>query len=385
MILQLLLGVVAAVQVPGQESVAAQARDSTQHQLPRAIRVLGVENDMGRSDRYYTNGISVGSWSDARDDAQPTDVALPRPRRWLASLNAALHSLGEVKPLGFRSGAQWLHLIYTPQVIDTPSPDPTDRPFGGLLAYRMSEQSVRRYRWYLSSLSTTELNLGVTGPLAFAGDVQTGWHQLIAAKTVPRGWGQQLPFEPYVGVGYRFEPALALCFGETRCGPGYLRAEISAPLRAQVGTVFRDAEAGVAVRAGFNTPMIVAPRLGPVLMSVRCANAKARCQSLAPIARSVGSNLVAFALAGVSRTGRSRNYFLQGPELSEGLLQRFRADVPIRMLPYLTDVEAGGGLGWGRIVLIVRRVLRTAEFVGGESQSYWSATLTVPLGSHRTP
>ncbi|WP_160123439.1 lipid A deacylase LpxR family protein [Rhodovarius lipocyclicus] len=144
---------------------------------------LAVENDkfgIG-TDRFYSNGLQM-SWRSA-------SAALPRPLDWTNRQLEALMGPGEL-----RWGLAISHQIFTPRDTRRVNPDPTDRPYVGMLmaSISLSRASER-------SLTVVELQAGMVGPSAVGEQVQNGFHRAIGS-TRSYGWDRQIHDEPVVNL-----------------------------------------------------------------------------------------------------------------------------------------------------------------------------------------
>ncbi|OYV31526.1 MAG: hypothetical protein B7Z81_13645, partial [Acidocella sp. 20-61-6] len=161
------------------EIPAAQATDPLND--PATIVTLQTENDaysLPGTDRYYTNGFSLGYVS-------PTG-AVPSP---VAALG---HTV-------FGDGAQRLEIdlhqeIYTPVNTQALNPNPQDRPYAGHLSLNGAIiQDTRDTR------SVLQASIGVVGPAALGQPVQNDFHFLIG-NTSSKGWSYQLRNEPTLDI-----------------------------------------------------------------------------------------------------------------------------------------------------------------------------------------
>jgi hypothetical protein len=210
---------------------------------PDSIVTLTTENDsysIPGTDRYYTNGLSLGYVS-------PTG-AVPGP---LAALGHAV--LGD--------GAQRLEIdlqqvIYTPLYTQEYDPDRDDRPYAGDLALHGSIiQDTTTTRSVLGA------SIGIVGPAALGQTVQNGFHSIIG-DTSAKGWHYQLHNEPtldfYASQTWRYDLA---SFDD-----GGLELQVLPQVSGQVGNTEIYAQGGGLVRFGsglssdFGTPVI-----GPVM------------------------------------------------------------------------------------------------------------------------
>lgn len=97
-----------------------------------------------------------------------------------------------------------MQLMYTPRTISTTEPDPHDFPYAGALFAIRSLHSVNPIKKYSF---TTELQMGLTGPLSFAKEAQIAIHRLIKYQR-PMGWEYQLPAHAVFNVNFIAEKQL---------------------------------------------------------------------------------------------------------------------------------------------------------------------------------
>ena len=86
--------------------------------------------------------------------------------------------------------------MITPSDTKRAIPDPTDRPYAGILSVGLTlhvEQS--------NSYHGLRLVTGVVGPAALAGDTQQEVHRHIGSD-LPQGWDYQLDNEPILNPAY---------------------------------------------------------------------------------------------------------------------------------------------------------------------------------------
>lgn len=153
------------------------------------------ENDLltskllGRSDKWYTNGIKLAS------SYKPNCIPGWLPDRLHHTLSAMMKDDTYDVVFGFTAG----QLMFTPKNLATPLPQPTDRFWGGWLYTGMMVQ--RQPRNHPDELETLEVDYGVTGPLSGAEQLQKLIHKL-SDSTMPHGWNNQIKTEPAIQLTY---------------------------------------------------------------------------------------------------------------------------------------------------------------------------------------
>lgn len=125
------------------------------------------------TDRYYTNGL--------RADYFYTPKEKPR------FLSTLLLDISETNNNVFGWGLA--QFMFTPKNISEPEIQYNDRPYAGALYAIHSLQSFDKAK---TTKVTTELFLGVIGPLSFADESQIWLHDQIDYQ-IPQGWENQVP------------------------------------------------------------------------------------------------------------------------------------------------------------------------------------------------
>jgi hypothetical protein len=92
--------------------------------------------------------------------------------------------------------------MYTPENILDPKPIPTDRPYAGWLYAGLVYQRRGELTANCAVMENFEINLGVVGPLAYAGEIQRLVHRWRFPEDIPQGWGNQLRNEPGLVLKY---------------------------------------------------------------------------------------------------------------------------------------------------------------------------------------
>lgn len=195
------------------------------------------------TDRWYTNGIKL----EATHQPQWAQKILPDLPFAAAFDKSAKHEDAKTfAAVGYHVG----QLMFTPRNIDMKAPQPGDRPFAGYLFGGMFLQRANDI-----TLDHFQVDLGIVGPSSFAEDTQKFIHRNIAGDN-PRGWDNQMRDEPAIQAYLRKKWRLSagdITFGDDADSPT-LHFQLLPELGAALGTVYRHAEAGVTLRAGFKLP-----------------------------------------------------------------------------------------------------------------------------------
>ena len=140
---------------------------------------LRWENDtFGNADHYYTNGVGLSLSHTGPSWADPLFNLLP----WRESRRTVSYTLGQG--------------MFTPDNIKQKIPDPTDRPYAGVLAFALGLDADQPNRY-----DGLRLIAGVVGPASGAEDVQKWVHGIVASDK-PQGWDSQLHNEPILNLAY---------------------------------------------------------------------------------------------------------------------------------------------------------------------------------------
>lgn len=112
--------------------------------------------------------------------------------------------------------------IYTPYDISNPSSQPDDRPWSGILAFSLGEQS---------SSSEKSILIGAIGEWSLADDTQKMFHEIIGSEK-PLGWSNQVPNEIVINASYYKVYPIVYDFGNK------IRYIIDTKVGGEFGTAF---------------------------------------------------------------------------------------------------------------------------------------------------
>ena len=125
------------------------------------------------TDRYYTNGMRIDYFYTKKRKAKfPSSLLLN-----ISEENNNIYGLGIAQ------------FMFTPKNIAVPDIQYNDRPYAGALYAIHSLQSIDKIK---KTKVTSEIRLGVIGPMSFAKETQTWAHNVIN-YTKPLGWHNQVP------------------------------------------------------------------------------------------------------------------------------------------------------------------------------------------------
>lgn len=163
---------------------------------------LSIENDSLASgtDQFYTSGVRLTYFNAGTDAPEIMDV-IDRYNPYF--------DINETTSTFFTLG----HNIYTPQDITISSLQDNDRPWAAFLYGSVGLASVSK-----NHIDEVELTLGVVGPEALGEPIQKFVHKNITDSPTPKGWDNQLNFEPGLIVSWqrRWPAAYALDIGDFR-------------------------------------------------------------------------------------------------------------------------------------------------------------------------
>lgn len=189
---------------------------------------LSHENDMlgGNSDRYYTSGARL-TWFSSRFNAPPgiNIIANHIPAFDLNEKTHAFFTLGQN--------------LYTPENINLRLQPSDDRPWAAFL-YGSVGLATPYYQKNnkLSHIDEMEFTAGIIGPEALGEQTQKFVHKHISNSPIPKGWDNQLAFEPGIILSWqrrfpfkwerqinprlntRIEPNMSVCLGNIRTNIG---------------------------------------------------------------------------------------------------------------------------------------------------------------------
>jgi hypothetical protein len=257
---------------------------------------ITVENDFFAGyDHHYTNGVQVAF------------VATPNT----------------VAAFGQR--------MYTPTNTDTPTPDPTDRPYAAWL-YALTDTRLPT----TATIDHLTLSLGVVGPDALGRQAQNAVHRVLGnAKS--QGWDSQIKSEATAFVGYeRAWPRVV----SGRLGDHSY--DVATRISGELGNVFTYAATGAVVRYGQNLPddiPVTHISLGPPRDGYRGTNETGW-----------------YVWGGFDARIVAHNMFLDG--------NTFRDSASVSRKPFGYDLQVGAAIAWPLSRVGFAYVQRSREFYG---------------------
>jgi hypothetical protein len=162
---------------------------------------------------------------------------------------------GRVKASGWAVGQN----MYTPIDIVSRVPDPTDRPYGGLLYFASVAETEGHFMGKRRDLHRYELNLGVIGPPSLAEGSQKIAHEVVFAQR-PNGWDHQISTKLAASVLYDWKMEV----GRLKLG-SLLDGDLVTDVGLALGSVISDTHVGAMARFGINADRAMWPeRIRPV-------------------------------------------------------------------------------------------------------------------------
>ncbi len=141
---------------------------------------LSYENDLigsGR-DSHYTSGVQA-TWFNVNTPVPPVidELANMIPTFDLNPTTSTFFTIGQT--------------MFTPEDISIRAPQPDDRPWAGFLYGSVGLATVTD-----NHIDELEVTLGIVGPEALGEQTQKFVHSHITSSQTPKGWSNQLDFEP---------------------------------------------------------------------------------------------------------------------------------------------------------------------------------------------
>jgi hypothetical protein len=304
------------------------------------------ENDLFfGTDKYYTNGaqISVKNRKDERSDATK------------AILTNVCAFAGCDSDVFKQSEIRFGQLMYTPVNISNPLPQPTDRPWAGMLYLASDYEFLSKNKDVLTTITG---QVGVIGPHSFADKTQTWIHKTFDAPK-PLGWSNQIGGQLglLIAIEKRYElNKISRNFSkksdEIWANDDDIQVRTNGYWRFVGGNIMTNAGVGLKITVGKNLPSIVSYGNGPRDMNT-ASNVKIidNIDLNAPVLQTIDDLKVekeiqvkkqstcgfkwlrCTAFATVETRLVARNVFLDGP--------MFRDGPSVRKKPLVADASIG--------------------------------------------
>jgi len=297
------------------------------------VFVITSENDLfGGTDRNYSNGLRAEF------------VTRPDAARGIFRTVADFIPGLNVDRTSLREGIGISHAIFTPEDIETDTPDPTDRPYAGWLA--LSGTLIANDDDTQDSL---QINLGIVGPSAGGKFVQTNWHEIIDGVE-PRGWDTQLKDEPGIEIIAQRQQVVF----RTTYLPFGLEADAALNVGAALGNVRTYADLGGMLRLGgtLDASEFGPPRIRPALAGAGGFQKK--------------DGIGGYLFAGVQGRAVGRDIFLDGNTYRDSRRVDDRRTL-------VADFQAGTAVHWDAVQVSFTYVHRTEQFIAQDGPQRFGA------------
>lgn len=323
----------------------SQAQETSEEFVTRRIKQaeeknylsFSYENDLigGGDDQFYTSGLRA-TYFNVNTPVPPLidEMADMIPTFDLNATTSTFFSFGQN--------------IYTPENIGVRTNQNQDRPWAAWLYGSVGLATIEN-----NHIDELEFTLGVVGPEALGEQTQKAIHSHITGSETPRGWSNQLEFEPGLILSWqrRWPRWWAQDIGSLR-----LRAEPN--VNVSLGNIYTYAGTGLSLKLGPNLGIIEdsPPRVRPAMPGTGFFETPDRGWSW-------------HLFAGADGRAVGRNIFLDG--------NTFRDSASIDKEHFVGDLTAGAALTFDRYRLSYSFNYRTEEFEGQDgAATFGSLTLS---------
>lgn len=293
----------------------------------------------GNSDRYYTSGARA-TWFNESIKVPPVidQMADEIPSFDLNESTSVFYTLG--------------HNLYTPADIKVEEQPENDRPWAAFIYGSVGLSTTTQNNSVPDHIDELEFTLGVVGPEAMGKPVQRFVHKYISGSPDPRGWKNQLDFEPGAIVSWQRR----MPYAWYRSYNDAVHARIEPNFSVSLGNIYTYAGTGASVILGSQKHQDTPPRVRPALPGTGVF--------------ADNTNLFDWQVfAGIDGRLVGRNIFLDGNTFSNS------HSVDKKYL--VGDANAGISLLFGNTRLSYTLNVRTKEFHGQSEESiFGSLTLT---------
>ncbi len=302
---------------------------------------ISVENDNfgGGTDRYYTSGVRA-TWFDAK-------TKVPKPIQEITKHIPTFDITSETGTF-FTLG----HNLYSPEDITQEGLQINDRPWAAFLYGSVGLANVTYNEQVPHHVDELEFTLGIVGPEALGKQTQRFVHQYVTPESPdPRGWKNQLNFEPGVMISWQRRMPLAWSYDSE-----HFNARLEPSFNVTLGNIRTHAGVGGMLVIGSSQLQDTPPRVRPAVPGTGVFIDS--------------GNLVDWQLfAGASGRAVARDIFLDGNTFSDS------HSVDKRY--FVGDLSAGATLSFDDYRLAYTLNWRTKEFKAQDENSiFGSLTLT---------
>ncbi len=302
---------------------------------------LSVENDVlgGGTDQYYTSGVRL-TYFNVNTPVPPVvdEMADAIPTFDLNETTSTFFTLGQN--------------IYTPEDIEVRANQDDDRPWAAFLYGSVGLATLEN-----NHIDELALTLGVVGPDALGEQSQKLIHKHLTDSPTPKGWKNQLDFEPGIIVSaQRRWPRFYRYDFDTELGD--YRFQVEPNVNISVGNIYTYAGGGFAFSFGPDVEIIQdkPPRVRPAMPGSGYFETPEE-----------GWGWLLFA--GLDGRAVARDIFLDG--------NTFKDSYSVDKKPFVADASAGVAFTYDRYRLSYSINARSKEFDGQEDPSvFGSLTLS---------
>jgi hypothetical protein len=298
---------------------------------------FSFENDVigGGTDENYTSGVRL-TYFDVETPMPPfiDEVAKAVPTFDLNETTSTFFTIGQS--------------IFTPENISIRQNQDDDRPWAAWLYGSLGMTTVTD-----NHLDELEFTAGVVGPAALGEQTQKLIHRHITDSDIPKGWKNQLDFEPGVILSWRRR--WPVWFKENI---GDFRLRVEPDVNVSLGNIYTYAGTGATVTFGpYETRLQdTPPRVQPAMAGTGFFDTP-------------DNSLSWYLFAGVQGRTIARNIFLDG--------NIFKDSHDVNKKPFVADANVGFALTFDDYRLSYTLNYRTKEFDGQNNDSvFGSVTLT---------
>jgi hypothetical protein len=230
---KIVLGIGAAFPLHGAAVDPAVSHPNIRTAKSKWTASIRWENDtFGGSDRFYTDGVSLGLSQTGKNWLDPLADRLP----WSEGRRTVGYDLSQA--------------MFTPSDTEMSIPNPNDRPYAGILTFGLALH-VEKERSYHG----LKFVGGFVGPASLAEQTQNAVHDMIGSDKA-QGWDEQLDNEPVFDSLYEYRRRFQLV-GERH----QWSAEAISIGGGWVGNLLTQGQLGALLRAGYNMPNDFGPTL----------------------------------------------------------------------------------------------------------------------------
>ncbi len=319
----------------------AHADDSKAEKKSPTYVSLAVENDNfgGNSDRYYSSGVRL-TWFNEGIDVPPGIDQLAE--------HVPTFDLNETTSVFYTVGQN----LYTPKDIRIEDQPDDDRPWAaflygsvGLSTTTLSGDGTPAH------IDELEFTLGVVGPEALGKPTQRFVHKYFTGSPDPRGWKNQLEFEPGVILSWERRIPRALSYDGR-----FVKMRVEPNFSVALGNIYTHGGVGATLVLGSSLEEDTPTRVRPSIPGTG-------------VFRGAPDELNWQVFAGLDGRVVGRNIFLDGNTFSDS------HSVDKHIL--VGDASAGFSLTYGDYRMSYTLNARTKEFESQDEESiFGSVTLS---------